>query len=71
MLNNSQIRAPIAGTIIGMSIFTEGGVIAAGKKMMEIVLDDQPLLVDARVPVHLIDQVKLGLPVKLQFTTFN
>ncbi|MFS1563200.1 MAG: hypothetical protein ACL7AX_06020 [Candidatus Arsenophonus phytopathogenicus] len=27
MLSNSQIRAPVAGTIIGMSIFTEGGVI--------------------------------------------
>ncbi|MDR5617403.1 HlyD family type I secretion periplasmic adaptor subunit [Arsenophonus sp.] len=71
MLSNSQIRAPVAGTIIGMSIFTEGGVIAAGQKMMEIVPDDQPLLVDARVPVHLIDQVKLGLPVELQFTAFN
>ncbi|MFS1563199.1 MAG: HlyD family secretion protein [Candidatus Arsenophonus phytopathogenicus] len=39
--------------------------------MMEIVPDDQPLLVDARVPLHLIDQVKLGLPVELQFTAFN
>lgn len=38
---------------------------------MEIVPDDQPLLVDARVPVQLIDQVKLGLPVELQFTAFN
>ncbi|CAA2930168.1 HlyD family efflux transporter periplasmic adaptor subunit [Arsenophonus endosymbiont of Bemisia tabaci] len=71
MLSNSQIRARVAGTIIGMSIFTEGGVIAAGQKMMEIVLDDQPLLIDARVPVYLIDQVKLGLPIELQFTPFN
>lgn len=71
ILANAQIRAPVAGTIIGMSIFTEGGVIVAGQKMMEIVPDDQPLLVDARVPVQLIDQVKLGLPVELQFTAFN
>lgn len=71
ILANAQIRAPVAGTIIGMSVFTEGGVIVAGQKMMEIVPDDQPLLVDARVPVKLIDQVKLGLPVELQFTAFN
>lgn len=71
ILANAQIRAPVAGTIIGMSIFTEGGVIAAGQKMMDIVPNDQPLLVDARVPVQLIDQVKLGLPVELQFTAFN
>ncbi|HGJ5857096.1 HlyD family type I secretion periplasmic adaptor subunit [Arsenophonus nasoniae] len=71
ILANAQIRAPVAGTIIGMSVFTEGGVIVAGQKMMEIVPDDQPLLVDARVPVQLIDQVKLGLPVELQFTAFN
>ncbi|HGJ5878345.1 MAG TPA: HlyD family type I secretion periplasmic adaptor subunit [Arsenophonus nasoniae] len=71
ILANAQIRAPVTGTIIGMSVFTEGGVIVAGQKMMEIVPDDQPLLVDARVPVQLIDQVKLGLPVELQFTAFN
>lgn len=71
ILANAQIRAPVACTIIGMSVFTEGGVIVAGQKMMEIVPDDQPLLVDARVPVQLIDQVKLGLPVELQFTAFN
>ncbi|MFS1539114.1 MAG: HlyD family secretion protein [Candidatus Phlomobacter fragariae] len=39
--------------------------------MMEIVTDDQPLLVDTRVTVQLIDQVKLDLPVELQFTAFN
>ncbi|HGJ5876153.1 MAG TPA: HlyD family secretion protein [Arsenophonus sp.] len=39
--------------------------------MMDIVPDDQPLLVDGRVPIQLIDQVKLGLPVELQFTAFN
>lgn len=38
---------------------------------MDIVPDDQPLLVDGRVPIQLIDQVKLGLPVELQFTAFN
>lgn len=71
MLANTQVRAPVAGTVVGMSIFTEGGVIAAGQKVMEIVPNDQPLLVDARVPVQLVDQVRLQMPVELQFTAFN
>ncbi len=71
LLTNTQVRAPVAGTVVGMSVFTEGGVITGGQKLMEVVPDDQPLLVDARVPVQLIDQVRVGLPVELQFIAFN
>ncbi|MCA7012333.1 HlyD family type I secretion periplasmic adaptor subunit [Dickeya dadantii] len=70
-LANVQVRAPVAGTVVDMKIFTEGGVIAPGQVMMEIVPEDQPLLVDGRIPVEMVDKVWSGLPVELQFTAFS
>ncbi|MCL6407701.1 HlyD family type I secretion periplasmic adaptor subunit [Dickeya dadantii] len=70
-LANVQVRAPVAGTVVDMKIFTEGGVIAPGQVMMDIVPEDQPLLVDGRIPVEMVDKVWSGLPVELQFTAFS
>ncbi|KML66482.1 HlyD family type I secretion periplasmic adaptor subunit [Pectobacterium peruviense] len=70
-LANIQIRAPVSGTVVGLKVFTEGGVIAPGQTLLEIVPDDQPLRVDARLPVELVDKVWAGLPVELQFVAFN
>ncbi|QDX30075.1 HlyD family type I secretion periplasmic adaptor subunit [Dickeya poaceiphila] len=70
-LANVQVRAPVAGTVVDMKIFTEGGVIAPGQVMMEIVPEDQPLLVDGRIPVEMVDKIRTGLPVELQFTAFS
>ena len=70
-LAHAQVRAPVAGTVVGLSVFTEGGVIARGQPLMEIVPDDAPLLVDARAPVELIDRLRPGLPVELLFVAFN
>lgn len=70
-LENAVIRAPAAGEVVGLTVFTEGGVVGAGERLMDIVPIDQPLEVEAQVPVHLIDSVKLGLPVTLMFTALN
>ncbi|MBI0549227.1 HlyD family type I secretion periplasmic adaptor subunit [Pectobacterium parmentieri] len=70
-LANIQIRAPVSGTVVGLKVFTEGGVIAPGQTLLEIVPDDQPLRVDAHLPVELVDKVWPGLPVELQFVAFN
>lgn len=70
-LANIQMRAPVSGTVVGLKVFTEGGVIAPGQTVLEIVPDDQPLFVDARLPVELVDKVWPGLPVELQFVAFN
>lgn len=70
-LAHTQVRAPVAGTVVGLSVFTNGGVIARGQQLMEIVPSDAPLLVDARAPVELVDRLRPGLPVELLFVAFN
>ena len=70
-LANSQLRAPVAGIVVGLDVFTEGGVIKPGQALMEIVPQGEPLLVEARVPVELADKVHPGLPVELMFSAFS
>ncbi|PWC18322.1 hemolysin D [Brenneria roseae subsp. roseae] len=70
-LQNTQIRAPVSGTIVGLALHTEGGVVSAGQMLMEIVPDGQPLLIDAQLPIELVDRIAEGLPVELLFSAFN
>ncbi|KRP71170.1 hemolysin D [Pseudomonas paralactis] len=70
-LANSLVRAPASGVVVGLQVYTEGGVIKPGEALMDIVPQGEPLLVEARVPVQMIDKVHPGLPVELMFSAFN
>ena len=70
-LSNVLVRAPVDGTVVAMNVFTHGGVIAPGFRMMDIVPSHDPLVVDGQLPVHLIDKVHPNLKVELIFSAFN
>lgn len=70
-LANVEVRAPVAGTVVGSAVFTEGAVVAPGFKIMDIVPSDDPLVVEGNLPVNLVDKVHPGLPVDLIFSAFN
>lgn len=70
-LANVEVKAPVDGTVVGLSVFTRGSVIGPGFKLMEIVPSDDSLVVEGRVPVHLIDKVHPDLKVELIFSAFN
>jgi protease secretion system membrane fusion protein len=70
-LANVQVKAPVDGTVVGMNVFTKGGVIGPGFKMMDIVPSDEPLIIEGQVPVNLIDKVHRDLEVELIFSAFN
>lgn len=70
-LANAEVKAPVGGIVADVSVFTEGGVVAPGFRMMDIVPLSEPLQVEAQVPVHLIDSVHAQLPVEIIFSAFN
>ena len=70
-LDNVSVKAPVDGTVIGLSVFTNGAVIAPGFRIMDIVPSDDSLIVEGRLPVHLIDKVQTDLDVELIFSAFN
>lgn len=70
-LANVEVKAPVDGIVVGMTVFTEGGVIGAGFKLMDIVPKDDLLVITGQVPVHLIDKVHPDLSVDLIFSALN
>lgn len=70
-VTHTVIRSPIDGMVQGLSIATVGGIIQPGAKIMEVVPLDQPLQVDAMIPVQAIDKMVPGLAVDIAFPAFN
>jgi membrane fusion protein, protease secretion system len=70
-LANAEVRSPVDGTVVGVNVFTNGGVVGAGAKLMEVVPSGEPLEAEGELPVNLVDKVKEGLPVEMLFTAFN
>lgn len=67
----TSIRAPISGTVVGLKVNTKGGTVAAGQLLAEVVPTEVALIVDAQVNPSYIDNIRVGQPVDLRFTSFN
>jgi protease secretion system membrane fusion protein len=70
-LDNVEVKSPVSGTVTGLAVFTQGGVVPPGFKMMEIVPADDPLVVEGSLAVNLVDRVHPGLKTELIFAAFN
>jgi HlyD family secretion protein len=66
-LERLRIRAPVSGTVIGLSIFTVGGVIAPGQTLMDIVPANADLVVGARVSIDDADDLRVGQQAQVKF----
>ena len=66
-----ELREPVSGIVYGSTIFAEKAVIQPAEPLMYLVPQDQPLIVSARVEAIHVDQVHVGQPATLRFTSFN
>ncbi len=70
-LRRVDIRAPIDGVVLQLTVHTVGGVITAGEAIMLIVPQTETLQVEAKIPPQEIDQVRIGQPAVLRFVAFS
>lgn len=70
-LQSVDVKAPADGVVVDLAVFTNGGVVPAGFKMMDIVPSGDQLVVEGQLPVNLVDKVHAGLPTELIFSAFN
>ncbi|MCG8355611.1 MAG: HlyD family type I secretion periplasmic adaptor subunit [Kiloniellales bacterium] len=71
VVEHIDVRAPVAGKVVGLSVHTIGGVIQAGDTILEIVPGDDRLLVEARVQPIDIDNVLIGQEADVRITAFK
>lgn len=69
-LARTQIRAPASGQVVGLTIQSVGAVVQPGQKIMDIVPEKEPLILEARIEPHLIDKVHAGLKSDVRFASF-
>ncbi len=70
-LARMEVRAPIAGTVFGSTVFARQSVVQPGEPILYIVPTDTEFVITAQVEPINIDQVYIGQPATLRFSAFS
>ena len=70
-LQNSRLRAPASGQVVGLAVFTVGGVVAPGQTLMDIVPDTRKLVIQAQVSPGDADDVYQGQKAEVRFLSVH
>lgn len=67
----TSIVTPIDGVVVGLQVYTRGGVVGPGQPLMDIVPSNGEFVIEARVDPVDIDVVFPGLKAQVRFVSFN
>ncbi|QDD90839.1 HlyD family type I secretion periplasmic adaptor subunit [Pseudomonas oryzihabitans] len=70
-LDRTEIRAPVDGMVMGLTVHTLGGVVAPGSHLLDIVPGAADLLIEVEVQPNDIDRIALGKPAEVRFSAFK
>ncbi|HEX6217892.1 MAG TPA: HlyD family type I secretion periplasmic adaptor subunit, partial [Sphingomicrobium sp.] len=70
-LQRAEVRAPATGQVVGLSVFTVGGVVSPGQTLMEIVPANRNLVVQAQVNPADADDVYPGQKAQVRFLSVS
>jgi HlyD family type I secretion membrane fusion protein len=71
VLGRMEIRSPYAGRVVGLNMFSVGGVIQRGDKILDIVPEDDSLTVEAQIAVEDISDVRPDMRVEVHLTAYK
>ncbi len=66
-----DIRAPVAGIVLGLAVTTPRSVIRPAEPLLYIIPQDRPLVIAAQVSPINVDEIRVGQEVKLLFPAFS
>ena len=70
-LQHSQVRSPATGQVVGLQVFTVGGVVSPGQKLMDIVPDGKELVIQAQLSPTDADDVYKGQKAQVRFASMH
>jgi HlyD family type I secretion membrane fusion protein len=71
MMVRGIIRAPVSGKVVGLKVSTIGGVVVPREPLMEIAPQSDHLIIEAKVAVNDISDIKLGQEAEVTLTAFK
>jgi HlyD family secretion protein len=70
-LQRLEIRAPRTGLVHELTVHTIGGIIGPGQKVMSIIPNTDPLIVNAKIRPDEVDQVRIGQSATIRLNSFK
>lgn len=70
-LEGVEIKSPVDGQVVGLSIQTIGSVVQPAQKIMDIVPSQEELVLEAKIPPNLVDRIQINDEVNVRFTGFS
>ena len=71
VLGRMEIRSPYFGQIVGLNVFSVGGVIGKGDKILDIVPAHESLIVEAQVAVEDISELHPDMRAEVHLTAYK
>jgi len=70
-LEHALVRAPATGQVVGLTVFTVGGVVTPGEKLMDVVPDGERLVIQAQLAPSDADDVYPGQRAQVRFSSIH
>ncbi|WGD54676.1 HlyD family type I secretion periplasmic adaptor subunit [Bradyrhizobium sp. CB1650] len=71
VLTRMEIRAPYAGRVVGLTVFSVGGVIQRGERILDVVPEEDALVVETQVAVDDISEVRPKMRAEVHLTAYK
>jgi HlyD family type I secretion membrane fusion protein len=68
VLARTRVTAPATGAVVGLTAFTEGGVVQPGARILDVVPKDNPLIVEAHLRLSDVNEVNAGRSADVRLT---
>ena len=70
-LQRARVRAPASGQVVGLTVFTVGGVVAPGQTLMDVVPSNRDLIIQAQLQPADADDVYPGQEAQVRFVSVH
>jgi len=71
VLRRMEIRSPYAGRVVALTVFSVGGVIQRGEKILDIVPDQDSLTIEAQIAVEDISDIRPNMRAEVHLTAYK
>jgi HlyD family type I secretion membrane fusion protein len=71
VLGRMEIRAPYSGRVVALTVFSVGGVIQRGEKILDIVPDQDSLTIEAQIAVEDISDIRPNMRAEVHLTAYK
>src|SRR5262249_19536838 len=71
VLGRMEIRSPYSGQVVALNVFSIGGVITRGDKILDIVPDRDSLTIETQIAVDEISEVHPGMDADVHLTAYK